>query len=210
MLGYILVIVEFISQPEYKGLIPVLGIVNEGACLQARDGNTCPLVTAYLPGIGRDVLASLYVALPFLVSFCCSTDTTTQLPPSTQHEPRHHRLRRGYGPFISIHDGFQGTASWAGFLLESDRIILDDTYMGSCLLVFARRFAHIFVHTLHLSPRSSRSIVLYLSLYNSLFLPYLTPVSLLLIYVSTLLSFTRTYCPLDYCIVLSFSFLYSG
>ncbi|KAJ7907081.1 hypothetical protein B0H13DRAFT_2503494 [Mycena leptocephala] len=74
----------------------------------------------------------------------------------------------GYGPFISIRVDFQGTASWAGFLLESDRIILDNTYMGSCLLVFARRFAHTFVYTLHLPPRSSRSIVLYLSLY---FLP---------------------------------------
>jgi hypothetical protein len=33
MLGYILVVVEFISQPEYKGLIPMFGIVDEGACL---------------------------------------------------------------------------------------------------------------------------------------------------------------------------------
>jgi hypothetical protein len=31
----------------------------------------------------------------------------------------------GYGPFISIHDDFQGTASWAGFLSGSDRIIFD-------------------------------------------------------------------------------------
>ncbi|KAJ6614433.1 glycoside hydrolase superfamily [Mycena sp. CBHHK59/15] len=40
MLDYIHVIVEFISQPEYKDLIPMFGIVNE----------------AYLPGIGREVL----------------------------------------------------------------------------------------------------------------------------------------------------------
>jgi hypothetical protein len=31
----------------------------------------------------------------------------------------------GNGPFISIHDGFQSTASWASFLPGSDRIILD-------------------------------------------------------------------------------------
>jgi hypothetical protein len=31
----------------------------------------------------------------------------------------------GKGPFISIHDGFQGVKSWAGFLPGSDRIILD-------------------------------------------------------------------------------------
>ncbi|KAJ7605280.1 glycoside hydrolase superfamily [Mycena polygramma] len=34
-------------------------------------------------------------------------------------------LGEGHGPFISIHDGFDGTASWAGFLPGSDRIILD-------------------------------------------------------------------------------------
>ncbi|KAJ7511119.1 glycoside hydrolase family 5 protein [Mycena galericulata] len=31
----------------------------------------------------------------------------------------------GHGPFISIHDGFIGVATWAGFLPGSDRIILD-------------------------------------------------------------------------------------
>jgi hypothetical protein len=41
----------------------MFGIVNEGVCLQARDGITDPLVTAYLPGIGRYVLTSLYAAL---------------------------------------------------------------------------------------------------------------------------------------------------
>ncbi|KAJ7619913.1 hypothetical protein DFH06DRAFT_937488, partial [Mycena polygramma] len=34
-------------------------------------------------------------------------------------------LGEGNGPFISIHDGFDGTASWAVFLPGSDRIILD-------------------------------------------------------------------------------------
>lgn len=31
----------------------------------------------------------------------------------------------GHGPFISIHDGFIGISNWAGFLPNSDRIILD-------------------------------------------------------------------------------------
>ncbi len=31
----------------------------------------------------------------------------------------------GNGPFISIHDGFQGLPDWAGFLSGSDRIALD-------------------------------------------------------------------------------------
>ncbi|KAJ7120635.1 glycoside hydrolase family 5 protein [Mycena filopes] len=31
----------------------------------------------------------------------------------------------GHGPFISIHDGFDGVSNWAGFLPGSDRIILD-------------------------------------------------------------------------------------
>ncbi|KAJ7870536.1 hypothetical protein B0H13DRAFT_2552614 [Mycena leptocephala] len=47
MLDYICVIVKFISQHEYKDLIPMFGIVNK----------------AYLPGIGRYVLTSLYAAL---------------------------------------------------------------------------------------------------------------------------------------------------
>ncbi|KAJ7758995.1 glycoside hydrolase family 5 protein [Mycena maculata] len=34
-------------------------------------------------------------------------------------------LGAGNGPFISIHDGFDGVPNWAGFLPGSDRIILD-------------------------------------------------------------------------------------
>ncbi|KAJ7892517.1 glycoside hydrolase family 5 protein [Mycena olivaceomarginata] len=61
---------------------------------------------AYLPDIGRDVLTSFYLEA-------------------------HNTIRsitgfgEGHGPFMSVHDGFQGTASWAGFLPGSDRIILD-------------------------------------------------------------------------------------
>lgn len=31
----------------------------------------------------------------------------------------------GKGPYIAIHDGFQGLSTWAGFLPGSDRIALD-------------------------------------------------------------------------------------
>ncbi|KAJ7846561.1 hypothetical protein B0H14DRAFT_2771545 [Mycena olivaceomarginata] len=92
MLAYIHVIIEFMSQPEYGDLIPMFGIVNE-ACLA---------------GIGRDVLTSLYIALPLLASLCCSTDTTTQLP-------RMIRGIAGNGPFTSIYDGSPGTTWWMGF-----------------------------------------------------------------------------------------------
>lgn len=34
-------------------------------------------------------------------------------------------IGEGHGPFIAIHDGFMGTAYWAGFLQGSDRIALD-------------------------------------------------------------------------------------
>ncbi|EMD32912.1 glycoside hydrolase family 5 protein [Gelatoporia subvermispora B] len=34
-------------------------------------------------------------------------------------------IGEGHGPYIAIHDGFVGTASWQGFLQGSDRIILD-------------------------------------------------------------------------------------
>jgi glucan 1,3-beta-glucosidase len=44
-LGYIRILTEFISQPEYVDLIPIFGLVNE----------------ALLQTIGRDNLSSLYV-----------------------------------------------------------------------------------------------------------------------------------------------------
>ncbi|KAF8197252.1 glycoside hydrolase superfamily [Mycena galopus ATCC 62051] len=90
MLDYIRVITEFITQPEYANLIPMFGIVNE----------------AFLPDIGRDVLASFYLQSHNMIRGITG-------------------IGEGHGPFISIHDGFQGVSSWAGFLPSSDRIILD-------------------------------------------------------------------------------------
>lgn len=34
-------------------------------------------------------------------------------------------IGEGNGPYISIHDGFQGLQDWAGFLTGADRIMLD-------------------------------------------------------------------------------------
>ncbi|KAJ7182204.1 glycoside hydrolase family 5 protein [Mycena crocata] len=89
-LDYIRVIVEFISQPQYRDLIPMFGIVNE----------------ALLHTIGRDQLTSFYLEAHNMIRGITG-------------------YGEGNGPYISIHDGFDGVASWAGFLPGSDRIILD-------------------------------------------------------------------------------------
>ncbi|KAJ7844464.1 hypothetical protein B0H13DRAFT_2411429 [Mycena leptocephala] len=183
MLDDIRAIVEFISQPQYKDLISMLGIVNEGACLQP----TCP---------ASDATCSPPYTLPCPSLFPSAAALTQR----RSYLQAHNMIRgiagysAGYGPFISIQDDFQGTASWAGFLSGSDRIIFDthpyfafdgapndSPIAPSTDPLEAGGIWYTFVYTLHLPLRSSRSIVLYLSLCNSLFPPYLTPVSLLLI-----------------------------
>jgi len=47
-LDYIRIITEFISQPQYKDVVPMFGIVNE----------------ALIGTIGREVMTSLYVFIP--------------------------------------------------------------------------------------------------------------------------------------------------
>ncbi|KAJ6565741.1 glycoside hydrolase superfamily, partial [Mycena sp. CBHHK59/15] len=89
-LDYIRIITEFISQPEYRDVVPMFGIMNE----------------ALMSTIGRDQLTSFYLEAHNMI--CGITG-----------------LGAGDGPFISIHDGFQGVSSWAGFLPGSDRVILD-------------------------------------------------------------------------------------
>lgn len=34
----------------------------------------------------------------------------------------------GHGPYIAIHDGFQGTGAWADFLQGSDRVLLGASF----------------------------------------------------------------------------------
>ncbi|KAG6382083.1 glycoside hydrolase family 5 protein [Boletus reticuloceps] len=59
-----------------------------------------------LSTIGKDQLTSFYLAVHDMIR-----DITG--------------VGEGHGAYIAIHDGFQGVASWAGFLQGSDRIILD-------------------------------------------------------------------------------------
>ncbi|KAG6917252.1 hypothetical protein DXG01_003284 [Tephrocybe rancida] len=89
-LEYIRVFTEFISQPQYKDVVPIFGIMNE----------------AGLTTIGRSQLTSFYLEAHSMIRSITGTG-------------------EGNGPYISIHDGFAGTSSWAGFLEGADRIMLD-------------------------------------------------------------------------------------
>ncbi|KAJ2922815.1 hypothetical protein H1R20_g14280, partial [Candolleomyces eurysporus] len=86
-LNYIRIFTEFISQPEWKNVVPMFSILNE------------PLVTT----IGQDTLRSFYLEA--------------------------HRMMReisgfgeGNGPYMVVHDSFQGLAGLAGFTDGADRI----------------------------------------------------------------------------------------
>ncbi|KAJ7850780.1 hypothetical protein B0H14DRAFT_3137550 [Mycena olivaceomarginata] len=80
----------------------MLGVVEEG--LGHRTGNVTPKIEGSTP-LG---MVFQHVDEEGLASLCCSTDTTTQLP-------RMIGGITGNGPFISIHDGSQGTTCWMGF-----------------------------------------------------------------------------------------------
>jgi glucan 1,3-beta-glucosidase len=105
-MDYIRIITEFISQPQYKDVVPMFGIINEAL-------------------VARGALTSLYISLfshlPFVL---INTANSSYLE-------AHNMIRgitgigEGNGAFISIHDGFAGLPSWAGFLPNSDRIALD-------------------------------------------------------------------------------------
>jgi glucan 1,3-beta-glucosidase len=109
VLNYIRIITEFISQPEYQGLIPVFSVLNEPL-----------LVTITKPVLGHlSVHWNTYQRHHFADLLSLSYLET-------------HRMIReitgtgaGNGPYICIHDGFLGTGEFAGFLSGSDRIILD-------------------------------------------------------------------------------------
>ncbi|KAF7307895.1 Glycoside hydrolase family 5 protein [Mycena kentingensis (nom. inval.)] len=90
MLDYIRIIIEFVSQDEYKDLVPMVGIINE----------------ALLHTIGKDSLTTFYIEAHKMIRSITG-------------------VGEGNGPYISIHDGFDGVPNWAGFLTGSDRMILD-------------------------------------------------------------------------------------
>ncbi|KAJ6528915.1 glycoside hydrolase superfamily [Mycena capillaripes] len=87
---YIRIFTEFISQPEWRDVVVMFGVVNE----------------ARMAIIGRPQLNAFYLHLHDMIRGITG-------------------IGAGNGPYIGVHDGFQGVASWAGFLEGSDRIILD-------------------------------------------------------------------------------------
>ena len=108
-INYIRIFGEFFSQPEYSNLIGIFGIMNE------------PLQSV----IGKDSLTSLWVLRPIHKS-----SRLTQLAgPLCSYIQAHNTLREitgvGKGFYIAIGDGFAGIENWAGYLPNSDRIILD-------------------------------------------------------------------------------------
>lgn len=108
-LNYIRIFGEFFAQPEYSNLVGIFGIMNE------------PLQST----IGKDALTSLWVLRP---SYPNSLIIAANNPPCSYIQA-HNILREitgiGKGFYISIGDGFAGIATWAGYLPNSDRIILD-------------------------------------------------------------------------------------
>ncbi|PPQ80107.1 hypothetical protein CVT25_001475 [Psilocybe cyanescens] len=89
-LNYIRIITEFISQPEYRDVVQIFGIMNE----------------AEVKIIGMTEIRGFYVEAYEMIRGITGTG-------------------EGKGPYISIHDGFQGLPAWAGFLNGADRVILD-------------------------------------------------------------------------------------
>ncbi|KAJ7245974.1 glycoside hydrolase superfamily [Mycena rebaudengoi] len=129
MLDYIRVIAEFISQPEYADVVPMFGIINEGTssfvCLPFMPHYLRPSIFPRAGIIGIDQLTALCLPpLPYLHFREMLTSWT-----HCSYLEAHNMVRGitgiGKGPYISIHDGFNTVASWAGFLPGSDRIILD-------------------------------------------------------------------------------------
>ncbi|KDR83042.1 hypothetical protein GALMADRAFT_113197 [Galerina marginata CBS 339.88] len=89
-LTYLRIITEFVSQPQYRDVVGVVGIVNE----------------ILWDTIGQQAVQSFY--LEAYQTIRKSTGTGN-----------------GSGPYIAIHEGFQGPAIWAGFLAGADRLALD-------------------------------------------------------------------------------------
>ena len=111
-LYYIRIFGEFFSQQEYSSIVGIFGIMNE------------PLQSV----MGKDVLTSLCV-LRFTYPNLSIVPLTRIVRPLHSYIQAHNTLREitgiGKGFYISIGDGFAGIDTWAGFLPNSDRIILD-------------------------------------------------------------------------------------
>ncbi|KAF5311717.1 hypothetical protein D9611_009477 [Ephemerocybe angulata] len=89
-LTYLRIFTEFVSQPQYKDVVQMVGIVNE----------------ILWSTIGKEAIQSFYTAAYEAIRKASGTGA-------------------GNGPYIAIHEGFQGPAIWEGFLAGSDRVVLD-------------------------------------------------------------------------------------
>jgi glucan 1,3-beta-glucosidase len=95
-LDYIRIIAEFISQPQYKDVVAMFGILNEPQVIQESSRIQ----------IGSDQLRGFYVEAYRIIREITGTG-------------------EGKGPMISYHDGFISRSNWAGFMTNADRIALD-------------------------------------------------------------------------------------
>ncbi|KIM27158.1 glycoside hydrolase family 5 protein [Serendipita vermifera MAFF 305830] len=95
-LDYIRILAEFISQPEYKDVIPFFGILNEP---QASGGGD----SGYMP---KESLRAFYAEAYKIIRTAGGSGA-------------------GNGPVISFHDGYYGFGDWTGFLAGADRVGLD-------------------------------------------------------------------------------------
>ncbi|KAF8651973.1 hypothetical protein AX16_004616 [Volvariella volvacea WC 439] len=89
-LTYLRIITQFVSQEQYRDVVPVVGIVNE----------------ILWDTVGEGPVQSFYWAAYQAIR------GATGIGP-------------GNGPYIAIHEGFQGPAIWEGFLSGADRLALD-------------------------------------------------------------------------------------
>jgi glucan 1,3-beta-glucosidase len=111
-LEYIRTLAQFISQPEYKDVVTIFGIINEP--------------NANL--VGKSATGSLYVLLhnlPFVADRYSYYEAYQIVREITG-------LGEGNGAMVSVHDGFLGVTQWYDFLRGADRLQLDQhTYMVS-------------------------------------------------------------------------------
>ena len=95
-LEHIRSMVEYISQPGIKEVVPMLGLVNE-----------VPITDGLTPNLGQGPAGSFYYQAYDMVRKITG-------------------FGKGNGPILAFHDGFLDIASWAGFLSGADRLALDE------------------------------------------------------------------------------------
>lgn len=95
-LYYLRVFTQFISQPQFKDVIQIFGIVNEP---ESRPENL-------YGGIGQDVLRSWYLEAYRVIREVSG-------------------FGEGNGPYIAVGDGFRSALEWEGLMPGADRFIMD-------------------------------------------------------------------------------------